>query len=62
MSSIRHSVSSPDETPRSSSKIPHCASYFQLSSRFGDETLRLMLDILHETCNMYVHLDLFDEL
>ena len=31
--SIRHSVSSPDETPRSSSKILRCASYFQLSSR-----------------------------
>ena len=30
---IRHSVSSPDETPRSSSKILRCASYFQLSSR-----------------------------
>ena len=26
-------VSSPDETPRSSSKIPRCPSYFQLSSR-----------------------------
>ena len=33
ISNIRHSVSSPDETPRSSSKILGCASYFQLSSR-----------------------------
>ena len=33
ISNIRHSVSSPDETPRSSSKILCCASYFQLSSR-----------------------------
>ena len=33
ISNIRHNVSSPDETPRSSSKIPRCASYFQLSSR-----------------------------
>ena len=32
ISSIRHSVSSPDETPRSSSKILRCTSYFQLSS------------------------------
>ena len=31
-SNIPHSVSSPDETPRSSSKILRCASYFQLSS------------------------------
>ena len=30
---FRHSVSSPDETPRSSSKILRCASYFHLSSR-----------------------------
>ena len=28
ISNIRHSVSSPDETPRSSSKILRCASYF----------------------------------
>ena len=33
ISNIRHSVSSPDETPPSSSKILRCASYFQLSSR-----------------------------
>ena len=33
ISNIRHSVSSPDETPRSSSKILRCTSYFQLSSR-----------------------------
>ena len=33
ISNIRHSVSSPDERPRSSSKILRCASYFQLSSR-----------------------------
>ena len=33
ISNIRHSVSSPDETPRSSSKILRCESYFQLSSR-----------------------------
>ena len=33
ISNIRHSVSSPDETPRSSWKILRCASYFQLSSR-----------------------------
>ena len=33
ISNIRHSVSSPDEPPRSSSKILRCASYFQLSSR-----------------------------
>ena len=33
ISSIRHSVPSPDETPRSSSKIVRCASYFQLSSQ-----------------------------
>ena len=33
ISNIRHSVSSPDGTPRSSSKILRCASYFQLSSR-----------------------------
>ena len=33
ISNIRHSVSSPDETPRSSSKILRCASYFQLFSR-----------------------------
>ena len=33
ISNIRHSVSSPHETPRSSSKILRCASYFQLSSR-----------------------------
>ena len=33
ISNIRHSVSSPDETPRSLSKILRCASYFQLSSQ-----------------------------
>ena len=33
LSSIRHSVSSPNETARSSSKTLRCASYFQLSSR-----------------------------
>ena len=33
ISIIRHSVSSPDETPRSLSKILRCASFFQLSSR-----------------------------
>ena len=33
ISNIRHSISSPDETPRSSSKILRYASYFQLSSR-----------------------------
>ena len=33
ISNIRHSVSSPDKTPQSSSKILRCASYFQLSSR-----------------------------
>ena len=33
ISNIRHSVSSPDETPRSWSKILRCSSYFQLSSR-----------------------------
>ena len=33
ISNIRHSVSSPYETPRSSSKILRCASYFQFSSR-----------------------------
>ena len=32
ISSIQHSVSSRDETPRSWSKILSCASYFQLSS------------------------------
>ena len=32
ISNIRHSVSSPDETPRSSSKIIRCTSYFQLPS------------------------------
>ena len=50
ISNIRHSVSSPDETPRSSSKILRCASYFQLSSQWfiwsGEETLHLMFDIL----------------
>ena len=30
---LTHNVSSPDETPRSSSKIPRRASYFQLSSQ-----------------------------
>ena len=44
---MRHNVSLPDETPRSCSKILCCASYLELSSRcFGDETRRLMLDIL----------------
>ena len=44
---MRHSVSLPDETPRSSSKIICCASYLRLSSRcFRDETRNLMLDIL----------------
>ena len=33
ISSFGHSVSSPDQTPRNSSKIVHCALYFQLSSR-----------------------------
>ena len=33
IANVRPSVSSPDETPRSSSKILRCASYFQLSSR-----------------------------
>ena len=33
ISSIRHSVSSRDETLRSSSKMLRCASYFQLSSQ-----------------------------
>ena len=33
ISSTPHSVSSPDETPWSSSKILRCTSYFQLSSR-----------------------------
>ena len=33
MSSIWHSVSSPDATPRSSSIILRCASYFQLFSQ-----------------------------
>ena len=32
-STVFHHSSSPNETPRSSSKIFHCASYFQLSSR-----------------------------
>ena len=50
ISSIRHSVLSPDETPRSSSKILRCASYFKLSYQLvsvssGDEALRLMLEI-----------------
>ena len=31
--------------------ILRCASYFQLSSRCGDETLRLMFDILHKITN-----------
>ena len=50
MSSIRQSVSLPDETPRSSSKKLRCASYFNslLNDSSGDETLRLMLDILHK--------------
>ena len=33
ISNIRHSVLSPDETPRTSSKILRCASYFPPSSR-----------------------------
>ena len=33
MKSIQHSVSSPDEAPRSSSKILRCGLYFQLSSQ-----------------------------
>ena len=37
ISSIRHSVSSPEETPRSSLKI--------LGVSSGDETLRLILDL-----------------
>ena len=49
ISSIRHSVSSPDETPRSSSKILRCASFIFnpfVSVSSGNETLRNMLDIL----------------
>ena len=47
ISSIRHSVSSSDETPRSSSKILGCA-FLSLVFPSVDETLRLLLDILHE--------------
>ena len=66
ISNIRHSVSSPDETPRSSSKILRCASYFHslLGVSSGDETLHLMFDILRikldglETFSVcYVHQD-----
>ena len=35
IANIRHSVSSADETPRSSSKILRCASYFQLSAELS---------------------------
>ena len=48
--SAKISVSSPDETPRSLSNILRCSSIFNspVSVPSGDETLRLMLDILHE--------------
>ena len=51
ISSMRCSVSSPDETPRSSSKILCCASYFQLSSQcfIWWWKLLLMLDMLHDS-------------
>ena len=51
---MRHSVSSTDEAPKSSSNILRCVSYFYLPSRCfisGDLTvisLCLMLDILHQ--------------
>ena len=50
ISSIRHSASSPDEAPQGSSKILRCASYFHFffSVSSGNETLRPVLDILHE--------------
>jgi len=48
--SFLHSVSSTDETPQSSSKIHPCQHIFTslLGVSSGDETLHLMLDILHQ--------------
>ena len=46
MSSIRHSVSSPDETPRRSSKILRCASYFS--------TLFLVFQLVMNHCNSFL--------
>ena len=51
ISNIRHSVSSPDETPRSSRRIFN--SLLGVSS--GDETLRLMFDILHQAWDAVFH-------
>ena len=48
ISSIRHSVSSRDETPRSSSEILVVLSTLLLGVSSGDETLYLMLDTLHQ--------------
>ena len=53
ISSIWHSVSSPDETPHSSSKYSTVRHIFNslLSVSSGDETLRPMLDIYsHHAC------------
>ena len=49
ISSIRHSVSSTDETPRSSSKVLRDRRIFNslLGVLSGDERVRLNLDILH---------------
>ena len=52
ISNIRHSVSSPDETPRSSSKYSAARRIFNslLGFSSGDETLRLLFDILLHFC------------
>ena len=64
ISSIRHSVSSPDETPRSSEKKKNSAARsifnFLLSVSSGDQTLRLMLDILRATLIDILTSDDFD--
>ena len=51
---IRHNVSSQDETPRSSSKkrsAVHRILNSLLGVSSGNETLRLMLNILHQVSN-----------
>ena len=56
ISTIPHRVSSPGETPRSSSKILRCASYqfnYLLGVSSRDEAQRLMLDMLPQSREIF---------
>ena len=53
ISNIRHSVSSPDETPRSSSKILRYASYFQLSSLVMKHCISCLIYYMNASVDWY---------